>query len=165
MKLRLKQLAFDRILFEVSEDFDAGKYNRGRDASPMGHDFEDAQVGIKFQVLKFEKENFPQLEEEHFPYDIQLTVTGKPKEGSEFPYTFEISASAMFILQDDNVETSTEEQRLEHCRQRGVGQLISPIREMLASLSSQSYFGDVRLPMVNVTKMLAQATKVEETQE
>lgn len=160
MKLRLKQLAFDRIHFDISDGFDPDKYVSSREAKPMGHDFENAQVGIKFQIVPLDRERFDNLEDEHFPFDIQVTVSGKPKTDREFPYTFEITASAMFIIADESDDPSSEE-LVDYCRQRGVGQVLGPIREMLVSLSSRSYFGDVRLPPVNMAKVLAEAKKAE----
>lgn len=156
MKLRLKQLAFDQIHFEISKGFEPDEYSKGRFSAPMDHDFVNAEVSINFGVSNLDRKNFEDLEAKHFPYDVHLAISGKPKPDKSFPYSFRISVSALFFLEDD-VETSSDEERIRWCRERGVRLLVGPIREMLVSISSRSYFGDVMIPEINVARIVRNA--------
>ncbi|MGT2434047.1 hypothetical protein ACU4HD_44605 (plasmid) [Cupriavidus basilensis] len=161
MKLRLKQVAFDEVFFRMAPNFDPTEYHKGRFRIPMGHDFLDANISIEFSATALDKKIVDaDLEEQYHPVEVELEISGQPKPGKQFPYTFKIRVSGLFYV--DDPENSPIENRLRFCKERGTPQLVSPIRELLANLSSRAYFGEVNLPPINMPAVIRRTLANEE---
>ena len=154
MKLRLKQIAYDSVHFTVNSHFDQQNFS-GRMSAPLAHDFEQADLKVSVLVSELSRSILETEDEQYTPMDIEVRFTGGPKTESSFPFQFHIQMSALVVLADP--ERHTDEERQEYAELEGPRYLIGPMRELLLSLSSRSYFGPIVLPELNIGKIVKRA--------
>ncbi|MGO4326719.1 hypothetical protein AB4Z48_17985 [Cupriavidus sp. 2TAF22] len=160
MKLRLKELAFDKVSVELSDEFDREAYEGGRHRAPLANDFEGADIHFGFSARILEMEDAGKgFDEHHIPIDVDLLIEGKPKSESQFPYQFSIQASGLFVLFE--ADETSEDEKIRFAQERGVRPLLAAIREMLASITSRSYWGSILIPEVNLSMMVRKAFDLE----
>lgn len=156
MKLRLKDLAFDKVSVEVSDNFDRTKFDGGRHRAPLATDFEGADVHFGFSARLLDKEMATfKCDDEHTPVDVDLFVEGKPKSEGQFPYEFAIQVSGLFVIFE--AEGTSDEEKLRFAQIKGSRHLLQPIREMLITITSRSYWGSVFIPEVNISQLVQRA--------